>query len=75
MTPKTNATLTRDIQDILATARDAVARNPKALPPAEPQEVEEAEKLEVYGLVANGCGRHEAAKENTDFISPLLLAA
>lgn len=70
-----NAGLSRDIQDILAVARAVVAQSPKNAPAAEPEEVEEAPDFAVYGLVANGCGHRDPAKDHADFISPLLLAA
>lgn len=75
MLPKANARLSRDIQDILAAARDAVGQSPKNAPAPEPEEVEEAPDFAVHGLVANGCGHRDPAKEHADFISPLLLAA
>ncbi len=69
---KPDARLSREVQDILTAARNA--KPVPGLPAPEPEEVEEAGDIAVYGLVANGCGRHEP-RENANFISPLLLAA
>jgi hypothetical protein len=67
--------LNQDVRDVLEASRSALktARTERA---EEPQELEEAPDMSaLFGMVANGCGRHEAAAEATEFISPLLLAA
>lgn len=76
MTPKAETSqLSRDIQEVLEASRRALKHAKKELP-AEPEELEEAPDMNaLYGMVANGCGKHEAAQDTADFISPLLLAA
>jgi hypothetical protein len=76
MTHKTeSAALNRDIREVLEASRRALKHAPKEQP-AEPEELDESADMNaLYGMVANGCGRHEAAQETADFISPLLLAA
>ena len=64
-----------EIRDILK----AASRNTqdRSEPEADPEELDgECNMDTMFGYVANGCGRHDpAAKENGDFISPVLLAA
>ena len=76
MRRKTDSTgLSRDIKEVLEASHRALKNAKKELP-AEPEELEEAPDMNaLYGMVANGCGKHEAAQDTADFISPLLLAA
>ncbi|TAL37426.1 MAG: hypothetical protein EPN97_05125 [Alphaproteobacteria bacterium] len=76
MTPKADTSQrNRDIREVLAASRRALKTAQKELP-TEPEELEETPDMNaLYGMVANGCGKHEAAIETADFISPLLLAA
>ena len=76
MTPKADTSQrNRDIREVLAASRRALKHAKKELP-AEPEELGEAPDMSaLYGMVANGCGKHEAAQDAADFISPLLLAA
>ncbi|MEZ0223232.1 MAG: hypothetical protein ACAH83_01660 [Alphaproteobacteria bacterium] len=67
--------LSNDVREVLEASRHAL-KTAKTERAEEPQELEDTPDMSaLFGLAANGCGRHEAAQEETDFISPLLLAA
>jgi hypothetical protein len=53
--------LSNDVREVLEASRSAHEEAP--------------DMSACFGMIANGCGRHEAAAEATEFISPLLLAA